>query len=282
MSRYLKWIAHRGNFQGPNPKENHPDYLWAALRKGYYVEMDVWWVEKDGEEGKFMLGHDRPTYLLPLDLLKHARVYAHCKNAQAAAKLFRDYPQVHCFGHDKDEFVLTNRGEVWTYPGKELTPESICVMPEWQDEKWKQTFQLHKCLGVCSDYLRNFSVPSYLFGKCVAVHTDVSELFEDLLEDSHTVFLPDTTGELAFLDGENLVQRFYQWERHSRESLTRYDYLILNKPISEKFHLKMFSHFEGEKPEVLRNLYRASQTVVPNQKYLVYHVREQILEEVQV
>jgi hypothetical protein len=50
-------ISHRGNLNGPNPeRENHPDYIWEALRAGFEVEIDVWWVE-----GKFKLGHDEPT-----------------------------------------------------------------------------------------------------------------------------------------------------------------------------------------------------------------------------
>jgi hypothetical protein len=54
-------ISHRGNLNGPNPeRENHPDYIWEALRAGYEVEIDVWWVE-----GKFKLGHDEPQYDFP-------------------------------------------------------------------------------------------------------------------------------------------------------------------------------------------------------------------------
>lgn len=36
-------IAHRGNISGPDPEqENKPEYLQAALDKGYDVEVDVW------------------------------------------------------------------------------------------------------------------------------------------------------------------------------------------------------------------------------------------------
>jgi len=55
------YIAHRGNTQGPNPdKENHPDYLRDAVRKGYDVELDVWLIN-----GKYILGHDAPQYEVP-------------------------------------------------------------------------------------------------------------------------------------------------------------------------------------------------------------------------
>ncbi len=278
MSRYLKWIAHRGNRFGPNPeKENSPDHLRAALTKGYHVEMDVWWVE---ESKCLMLGHDRPTYPLPLDLLTHPRVYVHCKNIKAGAHLRKYYPQAHCFGHDKDEFVFTTQGELWTYPGKEITPESIVVMPEWE-KKWER-FQHPECRGVCSDYLPEFRLPPYLFGKCVAVHSDYTTLFDDLRDDPHTIYLPDLHGDLTFLDVDFLTPCFRDWEKSYRESLTQYDYLVLNKPISEKFHLRMFSDFEGEKPDALKGLYKASLTVVPDRDYLIYDVRGKRVEEVRV
>ena len=36
------------------------------------------------------------------------------------------------FWHQQDDFTLTNRGYIWTYPGKCITPMSIMVMPEWK------------------------------------------------------------------------------------------------------------------------------------------------------
>jgi len=71
-------ISHRGNISGPNPeKENHPEYILAALQAGYDVEIDVWF-----ENGKFMLGHDEPQYELPFELIdkKYPKIWVHCKN----------------------------------------------------------------------------------------------------------------------------------------------------------------------------------------------------------
>ena len=37
------FISHRGNINGRNSEmENHPEYIMAALREGYDVEIDVW------------------------------------------------------------------------------------------------------------------------------------------------------------------------------------------------------------------------------------------------
>ena len=38
----MKLIAHRGNIHGENPsEENKPEYIDAAIDKGYDVEIDV-------------------------------------------------------------------------------------------------------------------------------------------------------------------------------------------------------------------------------------------------
>ena len=62
----MKYIAHRGNLNGPNRLlENKPDYLNVALSLGYDVEVDVWFID-----GKFFLGHDRPDYEIDIQKQK--------------------------------------------------------------------------------------------------------------------------------------------------------------------------------------------------------------------
>jgi hypothetical protein len=47
-------ISHRGNINGKQPdKENHPLYIFEAIKQGFQVEIDVWFID-----GKFKLGHD--------------------------------------------------------------------------------------------------------------------------------------------------------------------------------------------------------------------------------
>ena len=56
----MYFISHRGNTLGPNiSKENSVDYINDAIKKGYDVEIDVWF-----EKENFYLGHYKPTYLL--------------------------------------------------------------------------------------------------------------------------------------------------------------------------------------------------------------------------
>lgn len=136
------FIAHRGNTKGPQPSnENKPSYINDALSKGHYVEVDVWL-----KGNKLYLGHDCPQYEISINFLKgNDRLVCHAKNAEALEFLVRH--NLNCFGHDKDDVVLTSNGWLWTFPGKKLTSRSIAVMPERVDG-----WDISKCLGVCSDY----------------------------------------------------------------------------------------------------------------------------------
>lgn len=144
-------IAHRGNIAGPNPsKENHPDYLMAALDLGYDAEVDVWLI---GE--KFILGHDGPQYEVPASFIYNDSFWIHAKNIPAISKLndrgrTRDF--INCFYHDVDDCVLTSGGWIWTYPGKAIIgPSAIAVMPERVPD-----WDISKASGICSDYLNKY------------------------------------------------------------------------------------------------------------------------------
>ena len=56
----------------------------------------------------------------------------------------------HVFWHQEDDVTLTSRGFLWTYPGKYLTPHSICVMPE------RANYETIDCAGVCTDFIKRY------------------------------------------------------------------------------------------------------------------------------
>ncbi len=134
-------IAHRGNISGPSKYENDPSYIIEALKEGYDVEIDIWIVEN-----KIFLGHDIPEYLVEFDFVKNDRFWCHCKNIEAL-HLFSSNG-IRCFFHNTDDATLTSDGYIWTYPGKHLTENSICVMPERSN--WNIP---NNIAGVCSDYI---------------------------------------------------------------------------------------------------------------------------------
>jgi len=145
----MKLISHRGNLNGPNPEqENHPDYIWAALRAGFDVEIDVWFID-----GKIMLGHDKPQYDFPFELLEnhYSKLWIHCKNMDALSKLNDLDPvgsKLNYFMHESDLGVLTSKCYIWS---TNLFDKGILVMPETFDKKPIET-----TLGVCSDYIENY------------------------------------------------------------------------------------------------------------------------------
>lgn len=142
----MKLIAHRGNIHGPNSKkENHPDYITQAIKLGYDVEIDVWY-----ENEKWYLGHDMPTYEINYNFLFNRNFWLHAKNGDAFNILLQDCT-LNVFWHTTEDWVLTSKHYIWTYPNKTLYPESICVLPE---QGW--VGDIKKCYGVCTDYVIEF------------------------------------------------------------------------------------------------------------------------------
>jgi hypothetical protein len=53
---------------------------------------------------------------------------------------------------------LTSRLNIWVFPGKQLIPGSIAVMPEV-----KYLGDLSKCYAICSDYVSKYKEELKLF-----------------------------------------------------------------------------------------------------------------------
>lgn len=135
-------ISHRGNLNGKSDRENQPDYIEEALAQGFDVEIDVWRIDN-----QFYLGHDKPVYLVEEDFLRKSGLWCHAKNIDALNQMV-EVEMVHCFWHQDDDVTLTSEGYLWTYPGKQLTSNSIAVLP---------TTELNvDVAGVCSDFIVRF------------------------------------------------------------------------------------------------------------------------------
>jgi len=148
----MKFISHRGNINGQkSEKENKPSYIQKALDANFDVEIDVWYYNK-----KWWLGHDRPQYKTTFRWLfqRHSKLWIHCKNLEALHKLTRRdgknlwNQNLNYFWHQNDDFTLTSKGFIWTYPRQPLTNNSICVYPEKFAGLKKE---LDNCHGMCSD-----------------------------------------------------------------------------------------------------------------------------------
>lgn len=133
----MKIISHRGNIYGPDPKnENTSDAIKLALTLGFDVEVDVWF-----KDDKYFLGHDMPMRFITKDFLLNEKLWCHAKNIDALFNMLKD--SIHCFWHQEDDFTLTSKNFIWTYPGMVTTKNSVIVT---------NVPIAAPCYGVCTDY----------------------------------------------------------------------------------------------------------------------------------
>jgi hypothetical protein len=149
----MKLIAHRGNIDGPNlSQENHPEYIEAAIAEGYDVEIDIHY---DTLDKKLYLGHDEPQYPTTWFWVgKYINnLWIHCKNIESLYEFAYATSGFNYFWHQEDDFTLTSRNYIWTYPGKTYTPKSVIVMPESNPNIDFNSLKMYNCFGICSDYV---------------------------------------------------------------------------------------------------------------------------------
>ena len=137
-------ISHRGNLNGKSDRENSPEYIEEALKSGYDVEIDVWY-----HQHSFYLGHDEPQYKVNEKYLEEVGLWCHAKNIDALNQMIEN-GKIHCFFHQEDDVTLTTEDYLWTYPGKQLTSNSICVMPS------DHRIMTLDIAGICSDNIASF------------------------------------------------------------------------------------------------------------------------------
>jgi hypothetical protein len=140
----MKIISHRGNLKGPNKEdENKMGYIENSLISGYDVEIDIWYVN-----GEFYLGHDEPTYKTSMEFISKPGLWIHAKNLEALYQLTKT--DLHYFWHQNDDFTLTSKNIIWTFPDKEVTNNSVIVTLENNTNKFLNL----DIYGICTDYVR--------------------------------------------------------------------------------------------------------------------------------
>ena len=138
------YISHRGFINGKDTKlENNPDQINYLLEQNINVEIDVRFYKN-----KFYLGHDEPSYEIDKKFLNNSKLWCHAKNYETLNVLTKI--DCHYFWHQEDDYTLTSKGVLWVYPGKKLTKNSICVLPELSD------YKIFDCLGICSDFIKRY------------------------------------------------------------------------------------------------------------------------------
>ena len=147
----MKIIAHRANINGPSSKnENQKSSIKNCLDLGYDVEIDIRLIDD-----KLYLGHDKPELIITKEELLEIKnkLWIHCKNLKAFSFFSQTHDGFNFFWHEEDAYTLTSNGYIWAYPGEELSPECICVMPEinFSINKIKDLKNI-SIAGICTDY----------------------------------------------------------------------------------------------------------------------------------
>jgi hypothetical protein len=148
----MKLIAHRGNIDGPNPsEENSLEYIDSALNKGYDVEVDIFY---NTFSDSLYLGHDDSQHVVERYWLasRIEKLWIHCKNIEALYYFSSKTGGYNYFWHQNDDYTLTSKNYIWTYPGKPYTSRSVIVMPEKFLKDDFQSLMVYNCYGICTDY----------------------------------------------------------------------------------------------------------------------------------
>ena len=164
----MKIISHRCNLYGPNPElENKPEYILAAIKCNFRVEIDLWVI---GDNDELYLGHDEPQYKITIEFFNKMSpdmLLVHCKNPKALSYITELNPilKLEIFTHRSDEYSFTSTGKLLIYPhAKTLLDGAILMIPE----KYERHNQCHitdldvKLGVICTDYpfdyLKNFQI----------------------------------------------------------------------------------------------------------------------------
>ena len=148
----MKLISHRANISGPSSDtENNPEQILYCIEHGYDVEIDVRYEPKTET---LWLGHDEPQYMVSWYWLagKSQYLWIHCKDLITLNEFVTKTSGYNYFWHQEDDFTLTSKNYIWTYPGKPYTPSSVIVMPEWTNPNWDE-LRVTNCHGICTDYV---------------------------------------------------------------------------------------------------------------------------------
>jgi len=146
MSVEFKIISHRGCVNGQDASiENVPSHIEYVINKyeWIFVEIDLWSIHDN-----LFLGHDEPKYMIDSKFLLSDRFYVHAKNEDALIYVHKNNIK-NFFFHDRDEFTITSRGEIW------------CNKFKWMENSILNQVNVDTVLdfkkysGICTDYPLN-------------------------------------------------------------------------------------------------------------------------------
>ena len=155
----LKVIAHRGLLDGPSSdKENNLENIQSNIKKYPEIinELDIWI-----DSNNIYIGHDYPKNKIQSKILyeNSRNLILHIKGVnlvtQNGVKIFNNIlKNCHYFAHQEDDFVITNKGWIWSHPRNGFVKNTICVLPEKIEslDSAVKKIEFNSLYGVCTDY----------------------------------------------------------------------------------------------------------------------------------
>lgn len=145
------FISNRGNTTCPCPElENTPDYVLAAISKGWDVKVDVWF-----KDGQIYLGNDGPDHLISISFLENTKIWCVARTVETLSHLMT-MSTITCLPYSStNDCLLASNGYIWT-SGQHAGQSSRCIvnMPETclqiVDSELKTT------AGICSDFVEHY------------------------------------------------------------------------------------------------------------------------------
>ena len=144
-------ISHRGILEGELDVENSPDAIEYAIKLGFYVEVDLRFIDN-----KLFLGHDQPQYEITYEFLEKNwnKLLVHCKNIQALIYMNNFYPFSFYFSNQSDNFTITSTNKVLTNSLDIFDINTLYLSPELYGHKFTKLspYICNNLLGVITDF----------------------------------------------------------------------------------------------------------------------------------
>lgn len=143
-------IAHRGLLYGPDSeKENTLQQLTDNIIHNRISECDIWYTGNS-----YYLGHDAPTIKIEKQwliehkelLLIHAKTPDTFHNLHSLRK--EEGVDLHLFYHTDEDIVLTTKQDVIVFPGLQINPGWVSMMPERAPH-----ITIEDASIICSDFI---------------------------------------------------------------------------------------------------------------------------------
>lgn len=140
-------ICHRANICGADKaRENKIDAIKECIKLGYDVEIDITFYKN-----KFYLGHDERQEVVDIKFLKKwkNRLWIHCKDLASLHNMTKN--KLNYFWHQNDDYTLTSKNIIWTYPNKKVTDKCVIVC---QNLKETKKYIKSNAFKICTDYVQ--------------------------------------------------------------------------------------------------------------------------------